>query len=209
MKKTLTISIVLLISVLSVYGQEKKDALKFFRQGKYDDAIEITLEEIKNLPNSSVREKMDSYTVLTWSLIEKGKYDDVIKYGNDARRLSRYDNRITEILGEAYYYKGENNSALSFFELYAVQAPLGDRIARVYNLMGEIYITQGKYNHADIAFSTALYHAPSITRWWYRLGYSREQSSDFVGARTAYRKALELNPSFTEATRALTRIRNN
>ena len=209
MKKYYILSILILISVFSVNGQVKKDALKVFREGRYKEAIDITLEEISTLPDSSVRAKMDSYTVLTWSLVEEKRYDDAIKYGNNARKLSRYDSRIVEILGEAYYYKGENNSALSFFELYAVQAPLGDRIARVYNFMGEIYITQGKYNHADISFSTALYHAPSITRWWYRLGYSRELAADFDGAESAYQKAIELNPSFTEANRALSRIRNN
>ena len=139
----------------------------------------------------------------------KKKYDDAIRYGLAAQALSPYDSRITEAMGEAYYYKGDGNRALEYFELYTVQAPLGDRIARVYNFMGEVYITQAKYNHADISFSTALYHAPTITRWWYRLGYSRELATDYDGAKIAYNKALELNPSFAEATRALNRIRNN
>ncbi len=209
MKKNILITILFIIITVSVFGQEKKDALKVFRAGKYSEAIEITLEEINSLPDSSVRAKMDSYTVLTWSLIEEKRYDDVILYGNKAREISRYDNRITEVLGEAHYYKGANNQALSHFELYAVQAPLGDRIARVYYMMGEIYISQAKYNHADIAFSTALYHAPSITRWWYRLGYSRELASDFDGAETAYKRTLELNPSFVDSFRALKRIGRN
>jgi tetratricopeptide (TPR) repeat protein len=194
---------------LSLYGQEKKDALKNFREGKYKEAIEITLDEINTLPDSSLRAKMDSYTVLLWSLIEEKKYDDTISYGKQARKLSPYDSRIIEAIGEAYYYKGDSNNALEYLESYTVQAPLGDRIARVYNYMGEIYITQAKYNHADIALSTALYHAPTATRWWYRLGYSRELASNFDGAKIAYNKALELNPSFAEATRALNRIRNN
>lgn len=208
--KTKSIFIIMLISALiNLSGQEKKDALKNFREGRYKAAIEITMEEINTLPDTSLRAKMDSYTVLLWSLIVEQRYDDAILYGNNAKALSPYDSRITEALGEAYYYKGDGNNALRFFEQYAVQAPLGDRIAKVYNYMGEIYITQGKYNHADIALSTALYHAPSITRWWYRLGYSRELAKDFEGAKTAYNKALELNPSFTEATRALNRIRSN
>lgn len=208
MKKLTIVFIILILTSPFLGAQEKQDALKLFHDGKYKDAIEITLEEIKTLPDSSLRSKMDSYTVLLWSLIEEKRYEDVVSYGTEARKLSPYDSRITEALGEAYYYKGDGGNALEFFELYTVQAPLGDRIAKVYNFMGEIYITQAKYNHADIAFSTALYHAPSVTRWWYRLGYSRELAADFKGAETAYTKALELNPSFTEATRALNRIRN-
>jgi len=209
MKKILLISILLIFTALQTFGQDQRDALMNFRNGNYKEAIEITLDEIQNLPDSSLRAKMDSYTVLLWSLIEEKNYDDAISYGSDARRLSPYDSRITEAMGEAYYYKGDSSNALEYFELYTVQAPLGDRIARVYNFMGEIYIKQAKYNHADISISTALYHAPTVTRWWYRLGYSRELASDFDGAETAYRKALELNSSFAEATRALNRIRNN
>ncbi|MBI9100359.1 MAG: tetratricopeptide repeat protein [Spirochaetaceae bacterium] len=209
MKNRILILLIFILSLGSAFGQEQRDALKNFREGKYKEAIEITLEEIETLPDTSLRAKMDSYTVLLWSLIVGKKYDDAIRYGNAARKLSPYDSRITEAIGEAFFYKGDGGNALKYFELYAVQAPLGDRIARVYNFMGEIYITQAKYNHADIAFSTALYHAPTITRWWYRLGYSRELATDFAGAKIAYNKALELNPSFTEATRALNRIRNN
>jgi len=208
MKKTLLITILILFIATLLSAQEKRDALKNFREGNYKEAIEITLEEIETLPDSSLRSKMDAYTVLLWSLIEEKRYEEAISYGNRAKNLSPYDSRITEALGEAYYFKGDSANAMKFFELYTVQAPLGDRIARVYNFMGEIYITQAKYNHADIAFSTALYHAPSITRWWYRLGYSRELAEDFRGAEVAYNKALGLNPSFAEATRALNRIRN-
>lgn len=208
MRKILALSVLVFFVSALLPAQEKRDALKNFREGRYKQAIEITMEEIETLPDSSLRAKMDSYTVLMWSLIEEKRYDEVISYGNKAKKLSPYDSRITEALGEAYYYKGDGNNALKYFEHYTVQAPLGDRIARVYNFMGEIYITQAKYNHADIAFSTALYHAPSVTRWWYRLGYSRELAEDYNGAETAYNKALELNPSFTEANRALNRIRN-
>ncbi|MBN2655865.1 MAG: tetratricopeptide repeat protein [Spirochaetales bacterium] len=208
MKRRLLIAILLITAALFLYAQEKRDALKNFREGKYKQAIEITLEEIESLPDSSVRAKMDAYTVLLWSLIVEKRYEEAISYGNRAKDLSPYDSRITEALGEAYYFKGDGPNALKFFELYTVQAPLGDRIARVYNFMGEIYITQAKYNHADIAFSTALYHAPSITRWWYRLGYSRELAEDFKGSEAAYSKALDLDPTFAEATRALNRIRN-
>lgn len=208
MKKTLIALLLITTMTFSIAGQVKKDALVHFREGKYKEAIEITLGEIETLPDSSLRSKMDSYTVLLWSLIMEKRFDEALTYGFEARKLSRYDSRITEAIGEAYYYKGEAQKALEYFELYAVQAPLGDRIARVYNFMGEIYITMAKYNHADIAFSTALYHAPSITRWWYRLGYSRELATEFDRAKEAYNKALELNPSFAEASRALNRIRN-
>lgn len=209
MKKSVLLSILFILFVLNINGQEEKDALKNFRNGNYKQAIDLTKEEIRTLPDSSLRSKMDSYTVLLWSLIVEKEYEEAISFGVDAKKLSPYDSRITEALGEAYYYKGDSHKALEFFELYAVQAPMGDRIARVYNFMGEIYISQAKYNHADIAFSTALYHAPTVTRWWYRLGYSRELANENEGAETAYRKALELNPSFAEATRALNRIRNN
>ena len=67
--------------------------------------------------------------------------------------------------------------------------------------MGEIFIRLGEYNHADMAFTTAVYHSPNTARWWARLGYAREMARDYQFALEAYDKSLQLNPSLTEALR--------
>ena len=72
--------------------------------------------------------------------------------------------------------------------------------------MGEIFIRLAEYNHADIAFSTALYHSPNISLWWSRLGYAREMAEDYKHSLDAYEKALALNPNLLDADRGRSRV---
>ena len=196
---------VLLTSLLaagSVFAQDRADALLEYKSGNFDMAIEICLGEIERTPRN-----MDSYVVLGWSYIKKGEYQNALDSGLDALKISRQDARIVEIVAEAYYYLGKNLDSLKYFEQYTVLAPTGDRIELAYFFMDEIFIRPGEYNHADIAFTTAVYHFPNSARWWARLGYAREMAEDWEHSLDAYQKALELNSSFTEAVRGRERVR--
>jgi tetratricopeptide (TPR) repeat protein len=150
---------------------------------------------------------MDSYSVLGWSLLKLGRYQEAVDYAKRAIEISRYDNRIVEILGEAYYFLGDNAQALKYFEEYTVLAPTGERIDDVYYYMGEIYIRMSDYNHADIAFTTAVHYSPNIAQWWARLGYAREMAKRYKLSLEAYDHALQLNPSFPDALRGRERVR--
>ena len=184
-----------------VFAQERPDALARYREGAYEEAVEITLREIEDTPRSR-----DSYSVLCWSLIELRRYDEALTRAQEAYGFAPNDPRIVEVLGEAFFYLGKNLDALSFFERYAVIADTGDRIDRIYYFMGEIFIRLGEYNHADIAFSTAVYHSPNVSAWWARLGYAREMAKDYPSALFAYDQALSLNPNLTDANRGRERV---
>jgi tetratricopeptide (TPR) repeat protein len=149
---------------------------------------------------------MDSYSVLGWSLLQLRRYDEAITYGEQALRLSQHDYRIVEILAEAYFFTGETLKALHYFERYTILNPIGERIKTAYYFMGEIFIQLGEYNHADIAFSTAVYHAPNVATWWARLGYAREMAEEYETSIVAYERALELNPTLQEAKEGLERV---
>ncbi len=185
----------------AVYAQDRADALVEYRNGNFDRAIQICLNEIEQMPRN-----MDSYTVLGWSYLKKGDYQNALDAGNRALQVSRHDARIIEIVAEANYYLGKNLESLKYFEEYTVIAPTGDRIELAYFFMGEIFIRLGEYNHADIAFTTAVYHFPNSARWWARLGYAREMAEDWQYSLEAYEKALELNSSFAEAVRGRERV---
>ena len=85
--------------------------------------------------------------------------------------------------------------------------------------MGEIYLLQGRYHQAEIAFMASVYHNPNADRWWFRLGYAREQVATTVAgsertfaltsAKTAYERALQINPSFTEAKSRIAVLQRN
>ena len=50
---------------------------------------------------------------------------------------------------------------------------------------------------------------PLLDYWWMRLGYAREMTGSYITAVSAYEKALSLNPSQTDASRGLERVREH
>ena len=121
--------------------------------------------------------------------------------------VSPYDLRLTEVLGEARYYLGKNNGAMEQFQKYVANAPeSGSRVGTAYYFMGEIYIRQARYQHADIALSTAVRKEPLLEKWWIRLGYAREMAGNYYQAVEAYDEALRLNSSSVDAERGRTRV---
>ncbi len=198
-----SIALILLFGFLvgSLWAQTRPDALQLYRQGRYEEAVQVTLQELEETPRN-----MNSYTVLGWSLLALGRYQDALDYGMRALEISRYDSRIVQIVAEAHYRSGNNLQALDYLEEYVAVAPTGDLIDQVYFFMGEVFMRLGEYNNADVAFSTAVYHNGDNARWWSRLGYARELARDFPYAEQAYQQALALNSSLTEARRGLDRI---
>ena len=182
-------------------AQERPDALVMYRNGQYDQAVQTCLSELQQMPKN-----MDSYSVLGWSLLKLGRYQDAVNYGTKALAVSRYDNRIVEILGEGYYFLGDNVNSLKYLQEYVALAPNGDRIDDVYYLMGEIFMRRAEYHRADIALSTAVYYSPNISQWWARLGYARELAKNPRMALDAYDKALTLSPNQVDALRGKERV---
>ena len=194
------IAIILLVSI-SAFGLDREDALLLYQNGEYKEAIKICESELELRPGN-----MDSYSVLGWSLIRLGRYQEALERAKDGLKISRYDARIVEVIGEANFHLGKNLEALKWFEEYVALAPTGGRIDSAYFFMGELFIRMGEYNHADIAFTTAVYHTPNVARWWARLGYAREMAKDYSYSIEAYNKALDLAPSFPDAQRGKERV---
>ncbi|WP_304225170.1 tetratricopeptide repeat protein [Gracilinema caldarium] len=191
-------------SRISLYAQEKPDALQEYRNGRYDTAIEICKAEIQQNPAN-----LESYVVMSWSLVKLARYDEALVYAKKGLELNRYDVRIIEILGEIAYYQGRNNEAIRLFQQYITFAPEGSRIDVVYYFLGELYIRLGRYRHADIALSTAVRFVSGNALWWNRLGFARENAGEIRNAMTAYEKALSLNPNLADAQRGLERCRQS
>ena len=195
----------LLFITAAAYAQNGfPDALAEYRAGSYQRAIQICRDEIEINPAN-----LESHVVICWSLLRLNRYDEAMRHARAGRALSRYDARIAEILGEVNYYQGLNNEALQYFQEYVGLAPEGQRIEMVYYYMGEIFIRQGKFRHADIALTTAVHIMPGNASWWARLAYTRENAGDMVNAVEAYERALSLNSQLTDAQRGLDRIRRN
>lgn len=184
-------------------AKQKPDALKLYTAGRYAEAIAVCEKEIAERPSN-----MDSYVVLCWSLIRNRQYSEAEYWGLQSRKLSKYDQRAVEVLGEAKYYLGKNQEALSLFQEYvSLVGEKGSRLGEAYYFMGEIYIRLARYNHADIAFSQAVRTEPLYDYWWTRLGYAREMAGNYTLSLAAYEKALQLHAGQVDALRGRDRVR--
>lgn len=193
--KKLILSFLLIGTAILSFAQPKPDALKLYTSGNYKESVAVCEQELAVNPYN-----LDSYAVMCWSLIGNGQYNEAEQRATQARKINPYDVRIMEVLGEAKYYLGKNNEALQMFQMYIANTPEnGSRVGKAYYFMGEIYIRQARFEHADIALTTAVRTEPLYDAWWARLGYSREMTKDYKGAIAAYDKALALNSAQTDA----------
>ncbi len=177
-------------------AQQRVDALQLYYDGQYAQAIAICQQELVTNPNN-----LDSYVVMCWALVKNRQYAEAEQWANAGLRISAYDHRLMEILGEAKFYLGKNRESLELFERYLSYAPNGARSGSAYYFMGEIYIRQGRYQHADISLTMAVRLEPLLDYWWMRLGYAREMAGSYRSAVAAYEKSLSLNAGQADAAR--------
>ncbi|HUW71518.1 MAG TPA: hypothetical protein VMX33_14925 [bacterium] len=194
----------------------KADALLLYKQGrdleaagkkaeataKYRDSIVICDKELAGDPT-----RMDSYTVKCWSLFRLERYREVIDLGNAGLKI-KFDARIVEVMGEAFYYLNDDASTVRYLQRYLDNTgEYGDRVPTAFFYLAESYVRQKKLDHADIAYSMAVYREPGIARWWYRYASVAEALGDNARAYTLYTKALALSPGLTEAVEGQTRVK--
>ena len=206
MKKTIVSVLVLFFIQASVmFAQtQQKDALVLYHNGKYKESVQVCEEELKENPN-----RVDSYVVMCWSLVKNKQYAEAEQRATEGLAVSAYDLRLIEILGEARYYLGKNNGAMEQFQKYVANAnDSSSRLGTAYYFMGEIYIRQARYQHADISLSSAVKKEPLYENWWIRLGYAREMAGNYLEALEAYDEALRLNSSSVDASRGRDRVKD-
>ena len=204
MKKIVFVFVIALLSSGIFAQTQQKDALVLYHNGKYRESVEVCEEELKENPN-----RIESYVVMCWSLVKNKQYAEAEQRATEGLAISSYDLRLIEILGEARYYLGKNAGAMEQFQKYVASAQdNGSRVGSAYYFMGEIYIRQGRYQHADISLSSAVKKEPLIDNWWIRLGYAREMAGNYLESLEAYDEALRLNPSSVDASRGRERVKD-
>jgi tetratricopeptide (TPR) repeat protein len=195
--------IILVTGLFSLSAQTaKRDALLLHNNGKEREAIQVCEEELKENPRN-----IESYVVMCWALIGNKQYAEAEQRAQEGLAISPYDLRLTESLGEARFYLGKNAAAMEQFQKYVANASeSSSRIGTSYYFMGEIFIRQARYQHADIALSSAVKKQPLLDNWWIRLGYAREMAGNYYEALAAYDEALILNSSSVDASRGRERV---
>jgi tetratricopeptide (TPR) repeat protein len=204
--------------VMPAAAQGRPDALALFRQGrdleakglldearaKYQASVDVCDAELR--ADSS---RMESYVVKTWSLFRLQRYREVVEAGEIALKL-RFDARIVETMGEAYYFLDQLELVLVSMRRYIeTVGEAGDRVATAYFYMGETYMRQKRYNHAYISYAAACHYEKGMARWWFRLGQASELIADRGRALECYQKALALAPAYAEAQSAVSRLQTS
>ena len=204
MMKNKLLFVILLLNFTTLFAQNqtRQDALVLYHNGNYKESVQVCEEELKENPN-----RIESYVVMCWSLVKNKQYAEAEQRATEGLAISPYDLRLIEILGEAKFYLGKNAGAMEQFQKYVGSASeSGARVGAAYYFMGEIYIRQARFQHADIALSAALKKEPLIDSWWIRLGYAREMAGNYYEALDAYDEALRLNSSSVDAARGRERV---
>ncbi|MFH2113511.1 MAG: tetratricopeptide repeat protein [Spirochaetota bacterium] len=196
--------------------QLKADALLLYNQGrnlelagklvestaKYQEAIVVCDRELAQDPA-----RMDAYTVKCWSLFRLERYKEVVDIGSTALKV-KFDARIVEVMGEAYFHLGDDATALRNLQHYIDNVgEWGDRVATAYFYMAESYLRMRKYDHADIAYAMAVHREPGLARWWFRYAGAVEALGDNQRAFDLYGRALKLNPGMVEAQQGQARTK--
>ena len=198
-------------------GLPKLDALLLYRQGrdletagkqdeaqaKYTQSVGVCDQELAADPK-----RLEAFVVKCWSLFRLSRHSEVIATGQAGMRVA-FDPRVSEVMGESYYFLDQMDSSIKYLQKYLDAAgDSGDRGPTALFFMGEAYLRLKKYSHADIAYSAAVSREPSMPRWWFRLGNACESLGEWKRALDAYNKALALNPSYQEAIAAQARAKS-
>lgn len=185
-----------------IFKKEEVDIKALFNRGEWVKCITECEKRLKRYPDDKTAK-----TILGRSLVKNKQYREAESRMNSFLQNGKHDLDITEVLAEAEFYLGKNKSSLLHFEEYAAySAESSARYGASYYYMGEIYIRLSMYQHADMAFSMAVYVEPLLYRWWARLGYAREMAKNYRGALEAYSEAVKLDGTFETALNGVERI---
>ncbi|ASQ29299.1 hypothetical protein CDQ96_02660 [Borrelia miyamotoi] len=181
--------------------EEKEDSLLLYRQGKFQEAIRNTQEELKYKPKN-----LDARSILIWSLIATGEYKRAELESIKGLEINKHDPRIIQALGEAYFFQGQYNNAIKYFQKYISFGSNGTRIVKVYILIADSFYKLERYNEADFAYENALRFLPNNQNILLKLAKSRLNAQNKILAKDTLIKLLTLNPNHLEAKKLLEKI---
>ena len=167
----------------------------------YNEVVRVALDEISR--NAATR---DTFVLLTRALRRLNRHGEVISWGRQGLQAFPDEHRLTETMGQSFFFMGDLDQSLAYMERYANAMPDGDRIALAYFFMGEILRMTHRYHRADMAYTMAVRIHPNMALWWYRLGSVRERAGDVGPALEAYRRALGISPGHGPALAGVARL---
>jgi len=193
-------------SALSLFWEGRRLEMAETRQTESQLAFQRSLAMTERLL-SKESANADLQTLKTWDLFRLHRYIDTVVYAQSVLN-TRQDYRVIETMAEALYFLNKNEEALAAFSRYFTLAPeTDDRRSSAYYYVGEVYFRIKKYEHADMAFSTAVSIEKNMYYWWYRLGLVKEILGEYRRAYESFNTSLNLKSNFQPAIDAKQRVR--
>lgn len=193
-------------AALSLFWEGRRLEMAETRQAESQLAFQRSLAITERLLATDAANP-DLQTLKAWNLFRLHRYIDTVTYAQSVLN-SRQDYRILETMAEALYFLGKDDEALSAFSRYFTLSPENDdRRSSAYYYVGEIYFRIKKYEHADIAFSTAVALEKNMYYWWYRLGLVKELLGQYRRAYEAFKASLSIKSDFKPALDAKVRVK--
>lgn len=122
-------------------------ALVYWKLGELDTAIERMQELHNKLKNSN------TYGTLGYFLVEKGDYEEALKFNMDALDYDDTDSVVLDNIGQIYYRQGDIDKAFTYFQKAHEQKE--DQVVTLYYL-AEIYKQRGELDKARELLESAL-----------------------------------------------------
>ncbi|HHY82357.1 MAG TPA: tetratricopeptide repeat protein [Clostridiales bacterium] len=122
-------------------------SLVYWKLGDLDAAIERMRELHNKLKNSR------TYGTLGYLLIEKGDYEEALKFNLNALEYDDTDPVVLDNIGQTYYRMGDMDNAFLYFQKAYEQK--GDQAVTLYYL-GDIYKQRGELEKAREMLEKAL-----------------------------------------------------
>ncbi|MFN2312381.1 MAG: hypothetical protein ABR590_10065, partial [Spirochaetia bacterium] len=83
-KRIAGIAALFFVGVTALLVAQAPDALQLYRNGRYNAAVQATLDEIEQMPRN-----MNAYSVLGWSLLAQNRNEEALEYGTRALAVAR------------------------------------------------------------------------------------------------------------------------
>lgn len=155
--------------------------------------------EIENLP--IIQEDgafVDTVTIFNTGLAAKdaGKYDEAIKYYEEAAQYNYMGADLYDELSECYTSKGDTTTAISILEEGYEKYPSS---VSVLVSMINLYLAQDEADEALKYLNLAIENDPSNPSYYFVKGTLYDDTGDFDQAIPLYEKTIEMDPEFHDA----------
>ena len=174
--------------------EEDKDlaqGIEFFKQGKYDQAIESFKKVIEKFPSNP-----DVYYNLGLSYLRSRDINQAITAFEKVIEINPEAIEVYFALGECYFTKEDNEKALAAFSQALELQP--DNPKAYYNL-GILYYKYDKLEEALSAFEKSIELNPEFSSVYYQAGLVSTKKGNFEKAIEFFNHFLKLEPNAPEA----------